>query len=577
MANPTAGLSYPFDPTGTLATNRITNEQQIITAQNGHGYHFIVPNLAPYFEDSLKLSYRDPQGVYRPLIKNVDWYSSHTFIQASRACAKPISGSISFLNNQLTGVVTLEYQTVGGSWTLDPAKIAQILADKLNNPRITTWEEVVGYPIKFPVIDHEWDLVDLVGMSSAVEVLKRIEDQLRQSGQSGLAEHIANKNNPHGVDKSQVGLGQVNNYATATPEQTSAGLLDTLYVTPLGLATAIRVGVGSNLKTHLEDWSNPHRVTAAQTGAYSKAEADQLLGGKLDKTGIAADTAKFDNLTALEYSARVLTGTAANATKAFGLTLNELKSEIQGGPSADAERFAGHTYEETRTDFMSGEAASATRFGNRTYQEARDDIRNGKSADSGALEGRTYEQVKAGVLTGTANNSNLLGGRTPDELAAYVLAGTAHNATLFDNRTFAQAKAEILTGRISDADKLEGKTSADIVAEARNGTVSNSTLFAMYSVDEYKTFVLQGQAADSAKLGGQTPAQWTSYIDGKSATVQADLNTTKANLSSTQSDLNTTKTNLANTQSELAAFKAEVYAGFDQMAAIFAQFNASLG
>ncbi len=52
--------------------------------------------------------------------------------------------------------------------------------------------------------------------------------------------------------------------------------------------TAAKLEVQGELQTHLADKQNPHGVTAAQTGAYSKAEVGGLLTGKADKTELAA-------------------------------------------------------------------------------------------------------------------------------------------------------------------------------------------------------------------------------------------------------------------------------------------------
>ena len=53
------------------------------------------------------------------------------------------------------------------------------------------------------------------------------------------AAHIANTNNPHGVTKSQVGLGNVQNYGIASQAQAQAGTDNASYMTPLRTKQAI--------------------------------------------------------------------------------------------------------------------------------------------------------------------------------------------------------------------------------------------------------------------------------------------------------------------------------------------------
>src|SRR5690606_14798302 len=54
-----------------------------------------------------------------------------------------------------------------------------------------------------------------------------------------LDAHIADKNNPHGVTKAQVGLGSVENYGVATQAEAEAGTVNNKYMTPLRTKQAI--------------------------------------------------------------------------------------------------------------------------------------------------------------------------------------------------------------------------------------------------------------------------------------------------------------------------------------------------
>lgn len=51
--------------------------------------------------------------------------------------------------------------------------------------------------------------------------------------------HEANKANPHGTDKTHVGLGQVENYAPATKQQAIDGVNNTTYMTPKRVTDAL--------------------------------------------------------------------------------------------------------------------------------------------------------------------------------------------------------------------------------------------------------------------------------------------------------------------------------------------------
>lgn len=255
--------AYPFDPTGTAQTNKITSESQAISAPDWSEFYFIIPQASPFFRESLVI-YHHPSG--RRLHEGVDYLPTHRFHDASLATGKPVYGSITFYDKTLSGVVEMSYQTVGGAWTLDSATIMDILSNKIQNPRITTWEQVVELPERFPVIDHEWDLDDMVGMSEVVNAIGGIEQALRDSDDSNFASHLSDFDNPHKTTKDQVGLGNVQNYAIASVPQATDGTSNAVYMTPLRTAQAITAQAVNPLNSHMSDQSNPHNVTKAQLG-----------------------------------------------------------------------------------------------------------------------------------------------------------------------------------------------------------------------------------------------------------------------------------------------------------------------
>jgi hypothetical protein len=423
----TNDLSYPFDPTGTLASNLISNEQAVITAVNYRDYHFFVPRLAPFFLDSMQITIKDSvTGAIRPLVKGIDWYGCFEFISASRACAKPVWGGVYFLDTNLTGVISMTYQTLGGVWTLDEAKIAELLAYSLHNPRVTAWEEVADPPYAFPPIDHEWDLVDMVGMSDVVTALQGVEDAIRASGGGDITAHINDFDNPHRTTAAQVGLGNVANYPIATNDQAAAMTSDLAYMTPAKVYQALygASGPGTGLANHLADTGNPHHVTAHQAGTYTSAEIDAFLAGKIGATDTAYDTQRFNGRDQNAYAAWVLAnGSAANALKFGGLTPAEFTESILGGKAADSDKLAGYTYAEVISNALAGKAADTFAF-------------NG-------MDAATY--AAWALQQGTAGDSAKFGGQTPAEFTASVLTGTAANSTLFGGLTVAQLSSQIVS------------------------------------------------------------------------------------------------------------------------------------
>lgn len=275
---------YPFDPTGTSSANRIINEQHVITAVNFRNYHYVIPDFAPFFKNNFQIKIQYEDGQERPLEEGRDYYFSNQFIDASRACAKPVYGSISFLDTNLYGIMTVSYNTVGGMWTLTAEEILRILAEEMRNPRITTWEQITYLPERFPVVDHEWDLVDMVGASKVVESIDSITQAIYASNAGGLAAHINNLDNPHSVTKAQVGLAAVQNFGIATQLQATEGLISTAYMTPLRVREAVNTFAAVLVSEHSSRTDNPHQVNKSQVGLsnvdnYPTANTQEAVGG----------------------------------------------------------------------------------------------------------------------------------------------------------------------------------------------------------------------------------------------------------------------------------------------------------
>lgn len=83
--------------------------------------------------------------------------------------------------------------------------------------------------------------------------------------------HIANKSNPHGVTKSQVGLGNVNNTSDADKP------VSTAQATAIADAKAAGTAAQTSINSHAGRRDNPHVVTRAQ---LSLATTDQVVFAK---------------------------------------------------------------------------------------------------------------------------------------------------------------------------------------------------------------------------------------------------------------------------------------------------------
>src|SRR5690606_4114514 len=88
-----------------------------------------------------------------------------------------------------------------------------------------------------------------------------------------VAAHAGRTDNPHGVTKSQVGLGNVENYPVASQQEAEAGTASNRYMTPQRTAQAIAALA-------------PVKSVAGRTGAVTLSKSDVGLGN-VENYGIA--------------------------------------------------------------------------------------------------------------------------------------------------------------------------------------------------------------------------------------------------------------------------------------------------
>ena len=238
---------YPFDPTGSLTSNVIPNERHVLSGVADREFNFIVPKFAPFFRNNLRIRHL---GLGRDLVEGVDYHLTHWFHAASHGVGRPVYGSITFLDRSLTGVVELRYQTIGGDWVYDEGTILELMANRLMNPRITTWEQVVDLPFQFPVIDHEWNLDDMTGATEIVQKLDEITAAINAANDANGQSHVGDTNNPHNVTKAQVGLGVVENLPLANIAEAVAGTSNEVYVTPVRVRNFVEAYVTPLMEAH---------------------------------------------------------------------------------------------------------------------------------------------------------------------------------------------------------------------------------------------------------------------------------------------------------------------------------------
>lgn len=153
--------AYPFDPSGTLPSNRIVNEVHTVTGLVGTNSFLIVPFSGPFYGNSLRIV--NSSGL--TLAEGVDYHLSHNWGQASKAVGLQVYGSITLLGSTPNGSYRVNYQTIGGETVIAKANTIQDGLVSIANYYIDIdWSTA---PVAFPPAPHT---ANLAGMNGALPI-----------------------------------------------------------------------------------------------------------------------------------------------------------------------------------------------------------------------------------------------------------------------------------------------------------------------------------------------------------------------------------------------------------------------
>lgn len=216
---------YPFDPTGSAESNRVTGELRTLTEVNAAPYRIFIPDFAPFYLTNLLLEHIDQQGTTKELIEGVDYYCVLPYMAASRSLGRPIYGGLSIISTLPQGTVRLQYQTLGGEWVADRAYVYEQLLGSVYNNRTTWWDNLTNVQQLFPPTDHEHIADDIEGHHAMIEALSGIREAILTQPTAipdllqHFQAHIHEEGNVHKLNKSDIGLGYVQNLEFATDQE----------------------------------------------------------------------------------------------------------------------------------------------------------------------------------------------------------------------------------------------------------------------------------------------------------------------------------------------------------------------
>lgn len=158
--------TFEYDPTGLVQANRILNESHTIENANGINAYMFVPHATPFYGESMVVV--DANG--NVLNKNIDYFLSYYWPDATDATGKEIYGAVTMALSHQAGDYKLTYQTIGGLYVDAPLNTIHDSLVNLNNSIITNWSNA---PTGFEPSPHTHRLTSVNGMN---EILSSVDN-----------------------------------------------------------------------------------------------------------------------------------------------------------------------------------------------------------------------------------------------------------------------------------------------------------------------------------------------------------------------------------------------------------------
>lgn len=254
----TAGTAYPGDK-GKETTDKLNshladfaNPHQVTKDQIGLGN---VENLAPA---DLPVSDATQEAIDQ-LKSGIDNYTVNGYKISENPVLTKKDIGLEFAENtaDLDKPISTATQAALDKLNEDLSKTITTHVENFNNPHKVSKDQVgLGN------VDNTADINKPVSIAqqAAIDAAKADMNSSVTDVKNQLDNHIANKSNPHEVNKSQVGLDKVDNTAdlekpVSIPQQEAIKVVQ-------DSVNSVR----SDLSAHLQDYNNPHRVTKANVG-----------------------------------------------------------------------------------------------------------------------------------------------------------------------------------------------------------------------------------------------------------------------------------------------------------------------
>lgn len=289
-------VELPLDRSGRNPNNLMTGiavpSSQLGTSQ----YRILTLEHGGFYENALKIY--DQQ--YNLLRLDRDYILTYFHPEVSSMFGLNIYSAIVLINPSVSNIVYLSAQMVGSdvafSFTVkDDYNV--FFNGKGSGYKPTTKDYYGNEPVYPPgtLAKLRWQLDTYQPFNNALDDIAKAlsgatgtheqdyrdsvvseHDRIMELFNDRLQIHINDLNNPHNDERSQIGLGAVNNFQVASPAEAATTRNDR-YLTPALSEQVIHTKGRIPLQAHISDRTNVHEVTPKQIDAYTPDEINSKL------------------------------------------------------------------------------------------------------------------------------------------------------------------------------------------------------------------------------------------------------------------------------------------------------------
>lgn len=173
-------VTYPVDLTGVNPNNLVIGEEVNLAVLSTL---LVVPAHGTFFEAGLIV--RDFY-TQQPLVKHVDYVVAQLDPTATTRSGGKACYQLIIVKNESINKITLQYQCVGGEYSLSVDVIAEFIAMLENDTRPITWGMLIGTPTGFPPAPHRTNVNETYGYSALIFALGRLGDKIANGDQSAF-------------------------------------------------------------------------------------------------------------------------------------------------------------------------------------------------------------------------------------------------------------------------------------------------------------------------------------------------------------------------------------------------------